>query len=375
MKKLLAIVLAVAFTIALAVPAFAVVNLDAVGGSIVKSQSTININPGDKLYIIGWAYCGSEQSALKEMFYTLDGVEKALPDNYRDRPDVAGAFNKDGQEPVVPGGPHTGFGKDDDLMELTGIDALPDGTYTIEICARYENNETEVGHTFTLVVGDGGSSAPTTEEHTAVAGVNNPVDGKAIWMNQPGEYAAAKFTTTGAFTTVKLTTFWASEMSKEVPVTYTLELFKFDTNIETSMSKAPVETTTVVAVTNGNPPAVLNLSAPAEAGTYVFKVSVGGDHLNGTNDGSYMVLDHAAEAEVPNIEYQVNAGNKGNGTFAFIVVGDVVEGEFFAANPAEGSASGGDTPVNPPATGDASLVIFVIAAVAVALVVLKKKAF
>ena len=57
MKKLLAIVLAVAFTIALAVPAFAVVNLDAVGDSIVKSQSTIHINPGDKLYIIGWAYC------------------------------------------------------------------------------------------------------------------------------------------------------------------------------------------------------------------------------------------------------------------------------------------------------------------------------
>ena len=64
-------------------------------------------------------------------------------------------------------------------------------------------------------------------------------------------------------------------------------------------------------------------------------------------------------------------------TFCLTVKGDIVEGEFVVANPADTDApqQGGDDPVTPPTTGDASLVIFVIAAVAVALVVLKKRAF
>ena len=384
MKKIIGIVLAVALVLALAVPAFATVNLDAVGGSLTKGSSEVQINPGDKLYIIGWAYCSEEQSALQEMFYTVDGVEKSLPDNYRDRADVAAAFNKDGKEPVADNGRHAGFGQDTDLMELTGIDALTDGTYEIKICARYENGSVEVGHTFTLIVGEGGGAAATTE-YTAAAGTNSPVDGKAIWMNQPGEYAVAEFTTTGSLRAIKLTTYWASEMSKDVPVDYTLDLYKFEYNVENSLAQAPYKTASFRAVTNGNPPAVLDLGEDVQAGTYLFKVSVGGDYLNGTNDGSYMVLDHAADSTVPNVKYIVNVANKGNETFGFIVVANTVEGDFFAANPDDTEVPSQQTTeqpqtgeVTPPQTGDAAVAMIAVIAVlamGAAVVFAKKRSF
>jgi LPXTG-motif cell wall-anchored protein len=379
MKKIIGIVLAVALVLALAVPTFANVNLDAVGGSLTKGSSEVQINPGDKLYIIGWAYCDEEVSALQEMFYTVDGVEKALPDIYRDRTDVDAAF----PGKVADGGRHAGFGLDANLMELTGIDTLADGTYEIKICARFENGAVEVGHTFTLIVGEGGGAAATTE-YTAAAGTNSPVDGKAIWMNQPGEYAVAEFTTTGSFRSIKLTTYWASEMSNNVPVDYTLDLYKFEYNVENSLAQAPYKTASFRAVTNGNPPAVLDLGEDVPAGTYLFKVSVGGEYLDGTNSGSYMVLDHA-EDSVPNVKYIVNVANKGNETFGFIVVANTVEGDFFAANPDDTEVPSQHTTeqpqtgeVTPPQTGDAAVAMIAVIAVlamGAAVVFAKKRSF
>lgn len=364
----------VILALALMIPASAKVNFDKVGASLVTSQSEVSIDPGDKLYIIGWAYCDAEVSQLKEMFYTVDGKETVLAGPYRDRLDVFNAF----AGKVANNGDHAGFGLDAELMELTGIDALADGTYEVKICARFENGKEEVGHTFTLVVGDGGGAQIPTKEYVGAAGTNSPIDGKAIWMNNAGEYAAAEFTATGSFKSIKLSTFWASEMSKNVPVTYTLDLFKFVNNAEETLATKPVATTTIVAVTNGNPPAVLNFAEDMPAGTYIFKVSVGGEFLNGTNDGSYMVLDHAATEEVENVKYFVNAKQAGNKTFGFSVVANTVEGNFFAANPADttGGQQGGQE--ENAKTGDATVAMFAaiaVLAIGAAVVFMKKKAF
>ena len=155
MKKLLSVILCLLFISALCVGASADTSYDrllinekkASGKNVMGSY--VEIEQGDKLYVIGWAVNKASKSKLKEAFYTVNGKEYKCADNYRDRKDVADALKID-----VSLGEHAGIGKDNDACELLGIDKLDPGEYSIVIKARYEDGSVEdlVGASFTLKV-------------------------------------------------------------------------------------------------------------------------------------------------------------------------------------------------------------------------------
>ena len=107
----------------------------------VKSDDPIDIYTGDKLYILGWAV--GAYSNLKEIVYSIDyGSDIKCQNNYRDRFDVTDYLDID-----WPYGEHSGFGHDSaeegGMMELTGIDKLPAGYYTLTLKAIFNDNTYE----------------------------------------------------------------------------------------------------------------------------------------------------------------------------------------------------------------------------------------
>ena len=161
MKKVLSIIIAAILTMALCISAVAVKSLDRLVVNVntltpddetnLRNASEIRIEKGDKLYILGWALNRDTSSTLKEVVYTLDGVEYKCADNYRDRTEVAAAIGVDASL-----GTHAGIGRDDGAFELTGIDRLSDGAYKMAIIAKYEDGtEEDLKSEFTLIVGDG----------------------------------------------------------------------------------------------------------------------------------------------------------------------------------------------------------------------------
>lgn len=158
MKKLLSVIIAALFIAALCVGASADTSYDRlllndkkVSGKNVMG-SYVEIEKGDRLYLLGWAVNKTTQSRLKEVVYTLDGKEYKCADNYRDREDVAKALGIDPELCV-----HAGIGKNDDACELLGIDKLEPGEYNAVITAKYEDGSTEdlVGASFILKVKSG----------------------------------------------------------------------------------------------------------------------------------------------------------------------------------------------------------------------------
>ena len=157
MKKFLIFAVALITAATLTVGASAMYSFDRlfvneytlVSGTDRQTEDPVTIQPGDKLYILGWS---TIEGGLKEIVYTVDGGEPhTVEDNYRDRADLAGAPYS-----AANGGAHAGFGTDDRAMELTGIDALTDGTYVISVMAVSENGTSETIKTFNLKVGNGG---------------------------------------------------------------------------------------------------------------------------------------------------------------------------------------------------------------------------
>lgn len=155
MKKIISVFLAILFTASLCISAAADTSYDRlllndkkVNGNNVMG-SYVEIEQGDRLYLIGWAVNKTTQSKLKEAVYTVDGKEYKCADNYRDRKDVADAL---GLDPEL--GVHAGIGKNDDACELLGINELSAGEYSVTIKAKYEDGTEEqlVGAAFTLSV-------------------------------------------------------------------------------------------------------------------------------------------------------------------------------------------------------------------------------
>ncbi len=115
----------------------------------LKGEGNITINSGDRIYIIGWV-AFSSSDGLKEIKYGINGVEYACEDNYRDRTDLSAngivSYNN---------GAHAGFGKDDGMMELTGIDKLAPGSYTVTLKAYSYGGASSEFKTFRLTVKGG----------------------------------------------------------------------------------------------------------------------------------------------------------------------------------------------------------------------------
>ena len=141
MKKVFALVTVIALTVVLSAGAFAQVNLDRLfvnanelgsDSPNLYSKKLIVIDPGDKIFILGWAI--KNGTNLDKVYYKVDGKEMECDgtDSYIPRDDVAGFLG-------IPGefGQRSAVGSNTSMMELLGIDELKEGEYTVEIIARF----------------------------------------------------------------------------------------------------------------------------------------------------------------------------------------------------------------------------------------------
>ena len=143
MKKLFAIIVALALTAALCISSFAgldslYINANTLDSSNIAGEagkSKVTIEKGDKLFILGWM--AKQGTTLEKIYWTLDGVEKECSDVYRDRTEIAAleVFANAGW--VADEFVNAGFGKDDGYMEMLGVDSLENGTYSVAIVAKY----------------------------------------------------------------------------------------------------------------------------------------------------------------------------------------------------------------------------------------------
>ncbi len=141
-------------TAALSLTANAYVSFDAllINDSVYNDTKTnynnvseLTINPGDRIYILGWvAFTATD--GLKEIKYGINGTEYACSDVYRDRPDAAAV------KPMYNNGAHGGYGTDDQMMELLGINELAGGTYTLTLIAYSNSGTRNVFKTYSLTV-------------------------------------------------------------------------------------------------------------------------------------------------------------------------------------------------------------------------------
>ena len=318
------------------------VNTDIVGKGDtsygVAEGTNVPTEEGDEsVKYVGWM---AANYPVEKYGYKLDGGETVYNDAWRSE-----------EGPITEAAlalfPVAGNG----FRAKVDVPVVDDGYHEVEIVGFSDGEER---HMITFSYG----TKPEKEyvDYNAGESTDSPLDGKAIWMNNAGEYASATFTTSGSFNKITLTKFWASRLDNKVPVT--VRMFLEDEN------GLVVGADEIQAISDGNPDMVLDLEGDVPAGTYTFTVEVTGQYLNGTNNGAYLVLDHAPESKVDNIEYRVNAKNPGNGTFAFIVTGEKVDGDFFVSR--------GEP--NPGTGNTAALVFASVAALAfAAAVVLKKK--
>ena len=174
MKKIIALAVVAILTIALCISASAKHSMDrlyinqntlsndgGVPGSVDEETQVVyydvSINPGDKLFLLGWVCDDVGTENMTEVYYKLDGAVKTCAENYRDRSDVATAFSLDPER-----GNHAGIGHDDNAFEFTGIDQLGDGTYLMEVFAKLTDGTEEQLAEINLVVGTGINSEPAT---------------------------------------------------------------------------------------------------------------------------------------------------------------------------------------------------------------------
>lgn len=130
------------------------------------SGDEITINEGDTIKTLGWVF--KYGTNVKRVYWQYvekggkikDGTIVDCADTYRSRNDVAAYFGytaEDYQYFVK-----AGFGSDDDLMTLTGIDSLAAGEYDVRFVAEFEDGTTEViKKKFALIVES--TAAPKTE--------------------------------------------------------------------------------------------------------------------------------------------------------------------------------------------------------------------
>ncbi len=177
MKKFIALTVVAILTIALCISASAKHSFDrlylnentlSAGDGIAATQVDdetgivyydVQMQPGDMLYMLGWVVDAVGTENMTEVYYKIDGAAKTCADNYRDRGDVAKAFKLD-----VARGTHAGVGQDDNAFAFTGLDQLGDGTYLMEVFAKFTDGSEEQLAEINLVVGTGVKpEQPSTE--------------------------------------------------------------------------------------------------------------------------------------------------------------------------------------------------------------------
>ena len=109
-------------------------------------EDRVVIKAGDKLNILGWA--ANSIGNVEKVYWTLDGEVKECSDTYRSRGDLATHTGYDAKYLAK-----SGYGLDNDLMELLGVDELKaQSTHQVQIIVQFEHGYSQVIKEFTLVV-------------------------------------------------------------------------------------------------------------------------------------------------------------------------------------------------------------------------------
>jgi len=329
MKKLFAVLTVIVVTIALCVGSFAAASLDRIhidnnvldASDDVKGDNPIQINPGQKVYILGWA--AKAGTNLDYVYWTCDGEAKECDgtDSYLPRTDVAGAI---GLNPDYA--QRSSIGANGAMMELLGADELANGKYAIKIMAKYQDSSEELIVEKNLQVGEAAE-----KNYVLIAGAGSP----HVWLTNDGESVGVKFTTTIPFSAISIPNTWASRQDANRSAHVVLNLYKFAFNIENSMSKAPVKTTEYDTIADGVPACALEFGEALAAGTYIFEIkTVGEQHTGDSSTGAYFVLDKAAN-DVDSDYFEYFGTPK---QFSLSIYGENVQGEVVATNPEDTDA-------------------------------------
>ncbi|MBQ7700721.1 MAG: hypothetical protein IJT49_10335 [Clostridia bacterium] len=359
MKKILAIAVVVVMTAALCLSASATLNIDRIhvnNNELDKTANVMNddpieINKGDKLYTLGWAY---SETNLKKIVYQIDGgADVDCPDIYRDRPDVAAAFGLD--ESL---GSHAGFGTNDTsadengnpkpgMLNLPGIEALDAGEYKLTIKAIYQDDTSE-SKDFNLKIVAGGAQAeePAAEKDpdTWLCKAGGSV-ATGWWMNPFTEQdwdISFTFETPNAFNGF-ISTLFASAAGSTVKI-----------NVLDASGNV---VDTVEHTQKGDGLVTITFNKTFAAGKYTIQ-------FVNTNSGEYFVVASSEAGDIP-VEVSGNGATNENTLAAPVIL---LTG---AAAPKTGSD---DTPATNPTTADASVIaIAAVAVVALAGVAVAKK--
>ncbi|MBP5312565.1 MAG: hypothetical protein J6112_07020 [Clostridia bacterium] len=301
MKKLFSAIVVLAIVLCMCMNSFALHTLDRlyVNANVLdesadlSAKRTVNINSGDKIYILGWTT--KYGTNVDKVFWTLDGVEKECSDLYYERPDLAtvGVIS----DPAYT--EKSGFGNNDDMMELLGVDTLEDGSYKVKIIARYLDGSEEEIRAIDLVVGESSGG-----EYVLVEGSNDP-GYMGIWLDLDGEYAAVEFQINVPFSSISVDRTWASRADHGIPATVVLNLYAYDTDLDITLAGTPLETYTYQTVYDNSPGCTLEFSQQMPAGRYVFQIMTVGENLFGDpmNGSAYLVLDGAWDYDATRLHY------------------------------------------------------------------------
>ena len=123
-----------------------------------KDESTITILEGSKLNLLGWATkAGTNVDKIYWQYIKGNGkfsdenaeiISKECSNTYRDRKAIAGIIGVNEAFLLK-----SGFGLDDDMMEMLGVDELEPGEYTVRVRVLFEDGTEEVvKKKFTLIV-------------------------------------------------------------------------------------------------------------------------------------------------------------------------------------------------------------------------------
>ncbi len=350
MKKILAIAIVTVLTVALCVSANAQLNIDRLfinandlnEGTDVKANDPIEINAGDKVYILGWA--ANPDGALKEIVWSVDGgADQKCSDIYRDRSDVAGAGIA-----IADNGTHGGFGidaaADGGMMELLGIGSVAAGAHVLTIKAVYADGTSESLDYNISVSGESSQPAAEKDPDTWLCKAGGTV-ATGWWMHpftdQEWEINF-KFTTPNAFEGFVSTLFANPEGA-----TVKINVLDADGNV----------LDTVEHTQAGDGLATITFNKAFAPGTYTIQ-------FKSTDNGAHFVVGSSEAGDIP-VEISGN-GNTNESTLAAPII--LLTG---AVNPGSGSTP--SQPSNPKTADAAVIAIAAVAVVALAGVVVAKK--
>ncbi|MBO5076715.1 MAG: LPXTG cell wall anchor domain-containing protein [Clostridia bacterium] len=338
-------------------------HMDMGWGADGAANEKIEANPitgiHQNLTVRGWM--GLKETDIAEIGYKINGGEPVFDESFKREAEgpVINAGGEMRMEVLVP------LLQNEDPQLITVVAKSVDGDI-------YEAIEFSIN-------GNYGSGVAPVETYGAKAILDNGGGAIGTWINAGNPSAAVKFTTAGAFNAINLGIYWASNptVGNGPKAEWKCELFKFAYNMENTVAQTPLKVKEVVSDGDNNPAFAFDLGEDMPAGTYVVKFTLTNpeytESLQAANEEApsdkkpYLVLPKIDNPAAANFEYQ-------NDAFNIVLNAEIVDGDFFVANP-----ENTDVPTETiPKTGDAAVAMIAVIAVlamGAAVVFAKKRSF